>query len=99
MWQAMTADYKESCRILRKCLRRADSYDKPLLQEALIECQTLQHLTANYYIKGYRPPPAYSMVQAHSKQHKYMGYVSYAAEEAIIDAVDCGRSAVEALNL
>ena len=71
----------------------------PLIQEALIECQTLQHLTANYYIKGYRPPPAYSMVQAHSKQHKYMGYVSYAVEEAIIDAVDCGRSAVEALNL
>ena len=50
-------------------------------------------------MKGYRPPPAYSMVQAHSKQYKYMGYVNYAAEEAIIDAVDCGRSAVEALNL
>lgn len=97
MWQAMTADYKESCRILRKCLRRADSYDKPLLQEALIECQTLQHLTANYYMKGYRPPPAYSMAQTHSKRST--GYISCAVEEAIIDAVDCGRSAVEALNL
>lgn len=97
MWERMTSDYKESCRILRKCLRRADRYDQPLLQEALIECQTLQHLTSNYYMKGYRPPPAYSMVQAHSKQSK--GYISYAVEEAIIDAVDCGRSAVEALNL
>lgn len=97
MWQAMTSEYKESCRILRKCLKKANDFDRPLIQEALIECQTLQHLTANYYMKSYRPPPAYSMVQAHSKQH--MGYVSYAVEEAIIDAVDCGRSAVEALNL
>ncbi len=97
MWQDMVDDYKESCRVLRKCLRRANSFDRPLLQEALIECQTLRHLTANYYVKGYRPPPAYSMAQTHSKES--MGYIKYAAEEAILDAVDRGISAVEVLKL
>ncbi len=97
MWERMTSDYKESCRILRKCLKKANDFDRPLIQEALIECQTLQHLTANYYKKGYRPPPAYSMAQTHSKRST--GYISCAVEEAIIDAVDGGRSAVEALNL
>ena len=97
MWQAMTSEYKESCRILRKCLKKANDFDRPLIQEALIECQTLQHLTSKYYMKSYCPPPAYSMAQTHSKRST--GYISYAVEEAIIDAVDCGRSAVEALNL
>ena len=97
MWERMTSDYKESCRILRKCLKKANDFDRPLIQEALIECQTLQHLTSKYYMKGYRPPPAYSMAQTHSKRST--GYISCAVEEAIIDAVDCGRSAVEALNL
>ncbi len=97
MWQTMTSEYKESCRILRKCLKKANDFDRPLIQEALIECQTLQHLTSKYYMKSYRPPPAYSMAQTHSKES--MGYIKYAAEEAILDAVDRGISAVEVLKL
>ncbi|MDD4804300.1 MAG: hypothetical protein PHN69_03925 [Candidatus Pacebacteria bacterium] len=48
-------------------------------------------------MKSYRPPPAYSMAQTHSKES--MGYIKYAAEEAILDAVDRGISAVEVLKL
>ncbi len=95
--QELAEEYRKSCKIIRKCLRRANEYDRPHLQSALIECNILASLTDNYYDRSYRPPRAYSMSQCHNRSPKYT--LSYAVESRIINAVEKGVSALEELGL
>ena len=95
--QELAEQYRQSCKVIRKCLRRANEYDRPHLQSALIECNTLASLTDNYYERDYRPPRAYSMSQCHNRSPKFT--FSYAVESRIIDAVHKGVSALDELGL
>lgn len=95
--EELAAEYRASCSILRKCLRRADEIDRPIIQSMLIDCNILARITENYYDKSYRPHQSYCMSQSHHSPSR--GYVSQAAEDKIVRAVMQERDVLEVLGL